>query len=496
MPGRELREELDEILALRSALDDQDALLQEHNVHAAVSESQISIIEALYEDCKEATTGIRLPFRRSDDTTTLRPQIRYARGKIEHKVRKLEREIENFADPVSARGPDVPHELTSADPRKVFVVCGRNEAANSALFHFLRSIDLDPVEWSDAVAMTRTGSPYPGDVLEVAMSRCRAVIAFLTGDDMARLGTRFLKDSDQDHERELTPQCRPNVLFEAGMAFGRYPQRTIVVALAQTRPFTDTLGRHIVYLSKSPQGRHELANRLRTAGCAVKTDNRTNWLTDGDFETANHPPDNVPLKTEHPNPENLGSHLQTDALVRATLSIPSDLPTFNPVCRSITFDSDSTLAIQIDWRHDENMNGLSCTVINKTAVHVDRYRLQIIEARSWSEEHERFRSGPNLPPITIDEGNLPSSTRANWRWLLRMAIEPHGPNLVLGRDHKLLWPNNDPSAIEIWRFTLGISSHQVGVTVPSLPPEIAPAYLFIRWDRGSGDLAMAKPVTN
>jgi hypothetical protein len=138
--------------------------------------------------------------------------------------------------------------------------------------------------------MTGSGSPYPGDVLEEAMSRCQAVIVFLTGDDMARLGTRFLRDSDERHERELTLQCRPNVLFEAGMAFGRYPNRTIIVALAQTRPFSDTLGRHIVYLSKSPQGRHELANRLRTAGCAAKTDNRNNWMTDGHFEVANLSP--------------------------------------------------------------------------------------------------------------------------------------------------------------------------------------------------------------
>jgi predicted nucleotide-binding protein len=32
------------------------------------------------------------------------------------------------------------------DPRKVFVIHGRNELARKALFDFLRSIGLDPIE--------------------------------------------------------------------------------------------------------------------------------------------------------------------------------------------------------------------------------------------------------------------------------------------------------------------------------------------------------------
>ena len=265
MDERAILEELDELLALRSSLDDQDVFLQAQNPNDSVPAPQISIIEALYEDCREAATGVRMPFVRSDSALSLRPQIRYARARLELKIRRLEREIAQSNIPPASPVSRTPEHLTSADPRKVFVVLGRNTAGNDALFSFLRAIDLDPIEWSDAVAMTRKGSPYPGDVLDVALSRGQAIIVFLTGDDMARLGTRFLKGSDQKYEHELTAQCRPNVLFEAGMAFGRHPERTIVVALGQTRPFSDTLGRHIIYLSNSPHSRHDLANRLRTA---------------------------------------------------------------------------------------------------------------------------------------------------------------------------------------------------------------------------------------
>ena len=189
--------------------------------------------------------------------------------------------------------------VPSADKRCVFVVHGRNEAANNALFAFLRSIDLDPIEWEEAIALTGHGSPYPGQALEVAFSRAQAAVVLLTGDDLARLGRRFLKPSDKDYERDLTPQCRPNVLFEAGMAFGKHPERTIVVALGETRPFSDILGRHIVDLT-SPTWRHELADRLRNAKCEVKTENRRKWLAEGNFDAANSHPD----LTNTPSPAN------------------------------------------------------------------------------------------------------------------------------------------------------------------------------------------------
>jgi hypothetical protein len=45
------------------------------------------------------------------------------------------------------------------------VVYGRNAAARVAVFTFLRSIGLTPMEWSQAVAATGQGSPYIGEVI-------------------------------------------------------------------------------------------------------------------------------------------------------------------------------------------------------------------------------------------------------------------------------------------------------------------------------------------
>jgi hypothetical protein len=49
-----------------------------------------------------------------------------------------------------------PIQAKAKDTRKVFVVHGRNTNARNAMFEFLRSIDLAPIEWSEAVDSNAT----------------------------------------------------------------------------------------------------------------------------------------------------------------------------------------------------------------------------------------------------------------------------------------------------------------------------------------------------
>jgi len=171
------------------------------------------------------------------------------------------------------------------DSRNVFVVHGRNEAARKALFDFLRSIGLHPLEWSEAVSASGKGAPFIGEVLDVAYSQVQAVVVLLTGDDLAMLAPALQQPDDLEIERQPTPQARPNVLFEAGMAFGRHPQETILVQLGALRPFSDIGGRHVIRLSDTMASRQDLANRLKAAGCSVKLSG-TDWHNSGDFEGA------------------------------------------------------------------------------------------------------------------------------------------------------------------------------------------------------------------
>lgn len=171
--------------------------------------------------------------------------------------------------------------------KKVFVVHGRNLDVRDAMFGFLRTIGLEPIEWSTAISATGSASPYIGQALDAAFEMAQAVVVLLTPDDIAYLRPEYA-NGDDDPERVPTPQARPNVLFEAGMAMGRHPDRTVLVELGSLRPFSDVAGRHAVRLDNSPQKRNDLAGRLKNAGCDVSTSG-ADWLSTGDFAPPNAP---------------------------------------------------------------------------------------------------------------------------------------------------------------------------------------------------------------
>jgi len=168
------------------------------------------------------------------------------------------------------------------DNKKVFVIHGRNENLRKSMFDFLRCIGLQPIEWVEAISLTGKSSPYIGEILSAAFGHAQAIVSLLTPDDEARLSERFWGKHEPDYETKLTPQARPNVLFETGMAFGRDQDRTIIVEVGNLRPFSDIAGRHVVKINNTPEKRQELVTRLKLAGCEINTSG-TDWFSTGDF---------------------------------------------------------------------------------------------------------------------------------------------------------------------------------------------------------------------
>lgn len=186
-----------------------------------------------------------------------------------------------------------------SDSRSVFVVHGRNEALRKAMFDFLRSINLSPMEWTAAVELTGEGSPYIGQVLDAAFTHATAIVVLMTPDEVAYLQPRY-GHGEGDVETQPAAQARPNVLFEAGMALGRDAKRTVLVEVGEVRPFSDVAGRHSIRLSNSPASRQSLANRLKTAGCNVDLTG-TDWHTTGDFTAPPPPGDGLALGRRLPS---------------------------------------------------------------------------------------------------------------------------------------------------------------------------------------------------
>ena len=107
----------------------------------------------------------------------------------------------------------------SADPHKVFVVYGRHEAARAAMFELLRAFGLHPLEWRELRAATGKPSPYIGEILDVGFAMSQGCVVLMTPDEEVRLREEFV---EEEVERIVSHQPRPNVLLEAGMALNKY----------------------------------------------------------------------------------------------------------------------------------------------------------------------------------------------------------------------------------------------------------------------------------
>lgn len=164
----------------------------------------------------------------------------------------------------------------------LFVVHGRDTDLNEDMFALLRALNLNPIEWSAAVAKTKGNNPDVDKIIGGQMKSVQGIVVLISPDEQAKLKPKFC-DPANPSEKTLRDQARPNVLFEAGWAFGAYPSKTLLVRVGNTRPISDLGGKHIIKLSNSPASRKELAQRLRKMKFKVDTDG-TSWLTEGNFD--------------------------------------------------------------------------------------------------------------------------------------------------------------------------------------------------------------------
>lgn len=166
------------------------------------------------------------------------------------------------------------------------------------------------MEWSHAVELTGEGSPYIGQVLDAALDHAAAIVVLMTPDEIAYLQPQYGHGAG-DAETQPAPQARPNVLFEAGMALGRDPKRTVLVEVGDVRPFSDVAGRHAIRLTNSSEVRQELARRLATAGCDVDV-RGTDWHSAGDFTAPTSLGDGLPLGRRVPSQPNVRKAIDFD----------------------------------------------------------------------------------------------------------------------------------------------------------------------------------------
>jgi len=163
-------------------------------------------------------------------------------------------------------------------PELVFVIHGRQLLAD---FHsFL--LGLKPLEWSQARKLTSKTNPFTWEIVDTALTEAGAIVALFHTGRRSGLRQHLLTEHDSSLERQYMSQPRQNVLFEAGVAYGRAPDRTVLIRVGALRPMSDLAGHHVIQFDDSAESRQAVADALRTAGCPVDTTG-SDWYRAGTF---------------------------------------------------------------------------------------------------------------------------------------------------------------------------------------------------------------------
>jgi len=139
------------------------------------------------------------------------------------------------------------------------------------------------MEWAHAVQTAKGTNPYIGDILDSAMAKARAVVVLFSPDELAYLKEEFCSREERKTEGKAQGQPRPNVLFEAGLALGAHPEKTLIVQVGKVRGFSDIAGKHLVRLTNDTARRNELVNRLEKILGNTVNRKGSDWMTAGDF---------------------------------------------------------------------------------------------------------------------------------------------------------------------------------------------------------------------
>lgn len=167
------------------------------------------------------------------------------------------------------------------DPRKVFVIHGRNLDARKEMGTYLLSMGLEPINFGDLRASLK-GTPTIKEIVMEGMRRAHGVVALFTADEYAELHPDLREDGESG-ESIARWQSRPNVIFETGIAFGQNPDNVVLVKLGRVALFTDLAGIHVVSPTNQIKGdRSTLRKILKAMGCAVNDSD--DWHDHGDFE--------------------------------------------------------------------------------------------------------------------------------------------------------------------------------------------------------------------
>ena len=185
--------------------------------------------------------------------------------------------------------------VMSVANNSVFVVYGHDEDAREALHTFLRTLGINIITFNHARG---SGSESNYEIVRNGLDSATAVIILFTPDEYVQ--TRPDLPGSSSHRY----QPRPNVLIEAGWAFGAHKNKAIVVEVSMTNFASDFDGINNVRM-KDASSLNDLAIRLEKAGCLVDRTDPT-WLEVERYPALFRPAPSLPAaRAKEPEHEDL-----------------------------------------------------------------------------------------------------------------------------------------------------------------------------------------------
>jgi predicted nucleotide-binding protein len=187
--------------------------------------------------------------------------------------------------PVASDSAEKDDKVPMPDKKKVFVIHGRCAPARHEMGVFLRSLGLEPV-WFRDVRKNMGGTVHIIKVVEQGMKEAHGVLALITPDEFSALRPALRKTGESGEIVERW-QARPNVLFEAGMAYARDPDRVAFVLFGDAKLFTDASGMCIFWPTNDhgPDSDRAQLRDLLGGGMQCEINTKHDWMTSGDFNT-------------------------------------------------------------------------------------------------------------------------------------------------------------------------------------------------------------------